>query len=255
MKVLICGKGGSGKSSVTAMTALAMRRRDYRVLVVDADESNLGLHRLLGMPSPETIMDGLGGKQGFLANTAALFPDNGSGADWLPGTPIDAVPGVRSDADDSLFLAAVGKIHHFGEGCACPMGKLFRRCFSSLAIGEKDLVIIDTAAGVEHFGRRLDAQADLILCVVDPSWEAFALAEKIGGLAAEAGVDLGFVLNRMDEAMAVAAEGRIGAEAVVTRIPMLQEVFAAGLAGTPLLVVPAAVEAICDRIQAAAPQR
>ena len=252
MKVLICGKGGSGKSSVTAMTALAMRRRGYRVLVMDADESNLGLHRLLGIPSPETIMDGLGGKQGFRARTAAPFPGSGPAPVFPPGTPMEAVPGVQRGSDPGLFLAAVGKIHHFGEGCACPMGKLFSMCFPSLALDEKELVIIDTAAGVEHFGRRLDAQADLILCVVDPSWEAFALAEKIGGLADEAGVDAGFVFNRMDGPTAAATRGRISPETVVSRIPVLQEVFDAGLDGSPLSVVPDAVAAICDRIQAIA---
>lgn len=40
MKVLVCGKGGSGKSTVAALLAKSMARRGYGVLVVDSDESN-----------------------------------------------------------------------------------------------------------------------------------------------------------------------------------------------------------------------
>jgi CO dehydrogenase maturation factor len=248
MKILICGKGGSGKSTVTAMTARLMRKRGFRVLVVDADESNLGLHRLLGAPSPETIMDGLGGKAGFKNRNADPF---GGGHVLPPGTGIDAVPGVTAAGDDGLRLAAIGKIHHFGEGCACPMGKLFRQCFSSLVLGETDLVLIDAAAGVEHFGRRLDAEADLILCVVDPSWEGMALAGKITALAKEAGAPLGLVLNRMDDAAATLAADRLDPDAVVTTLPLLPGVQAAGLAGQPLTDIPGAMDAVCDRIETA----
>ena len=45
MKVLICGKGGSGKSTIAALLAKCVSRRGYQVLVVDSDESNYGLHR------------------------------------------------------------------------------------------------------------------------------------------------------------------------------------------------------------------
>lgn len=246
MKVLICGKGGSGKSTVTAMTALALRQRGYRVLVVDADESNLGLHRLLGLPAPRTILHGVGGKTGLRKKTADPF--GGPPTVLAPGSGIDAVPGVTADGDDGLRLAAVGKIDHFGEGCACPMGKLFRLCFSSLSVGDREVVLIDAAAGVEHFGRRLDAEAELILGVVDPSLEAMALAEKIFTLAAEADVPLGLVLNRMDEQSAGVVRERLAHAPVTAVLPPLPEVFAAGLEGRPLAQVPEAISAVCDRI-------
>jgi len=42
MKVLVCGKGGSGKSTITALLAKSMAKKSYHVLVVDSDESNSG---------------------------------------------------------------------------------------------------------------------------------------------------------------------------------------------------------------------
>lgn len=38
MKILICGKGGSGKSTVSALLARELSKNADRVLVVDTDE-------------------------------------------------------------------------------------------------------------------------------------------------------------------------------------------------------------------------
>ena len=43
MKVLICGKGGSGKSTIASLLAKDLKTKGYRVLVVNADESNYSL--------------------------------------------------------------------------------------------------------------------------------------------------------------------------------------------------------------------
>ena len=48
-KIAVCGKGGTGKSTLTALLAGALRREGYTVLVIDSDESNPGLPRLLGL--------------------------------------------------------------------------------------------------------------------------------------------------------------------------------------------------------------
>ncbi len=52
MKILICGKGGSGKSTVAALLSNAMHKRGKRIFLVDSDESNIGLYRMLGLDMP-----------------------------------------------------------------------------------------------------------------------------------------------------------------------------------------------------------
>ncbi len=64
MKLMICGKGGCGKSTITILLARALAETGKKVLVVDADESNLCLHRLLGAHQPEIMMDAMGGTTG-----------------------------------------------------------------------------------------------------------------------------------------------------------------------------------------------
>jgi len=62
MKVLVCGKGGSSKSTITAMLVKSMAKRSCNVLAVDSDESNFWLHKQLGLKMPEDFMNHPGGK-------------------------------------------------------------------------------------------------------------------------------------------------------------------------------------------------
>jgi len=52
MKISICGKGGSGKSALTALLANQAVARGLEVVVVDSDESNSGLFKILGFENP-----------------------------------------------------------------------------------------------------------------------------------------------------------------------------------------------------------
>ena len=47
-RILVCGKGGSGKSTVVALIAAVFRERGKFVLAFDSDESNACLHWMLG---------------------------------------------------------------------------------------------------------------------------------------------------------------------------------------------------------------
>ena len=63
-KISVCGKGGSGKSTIVALLADAIRERGYQVLVVDSDESNPGLYRMLGLPGrPKPLLELVGGRK------------------------------------------------------------------------------------------------------------------------------------------------------------------------------------------------
>ena len=47
-RILVCGKGGSGKSTVITLLANALSKKKYEVVVLDGDASNPGgLARLL----------------------------------------------------------------------------------------------------------------------------------------------------------------------------------------------------------------
>jgi hypothetical protein len=50
IRIGLFGKGGSGKSTVTVFLAESLRRLGYSVVILDADSTNVGLAKALGIP-------------------------------------------------------------------------------------------------------------------------------------------------------------------------------------------------------------
>ena len=66
IKISVCGKGGSGKSTLTSLLAMAAQDKGLTTLVIDSDESNSGLYRMLGFDTPPTpLMALVGGREGI----------------------------------------------------------------------------------------------------------------------------------------------------------------------------------------------
>lgn len=251
MKLLVCGKGGSGKSTVSVLMARAYQRMGKRVLLVDADESNLGLHRLAGSPSAETLLEALGGKAGLRSRKQAAFPSDTCPAFYEAAFSWEDIPERCVPDADGIRLLKIGKIKTFGEGCACPMGGILRPFLTHFRAGVDDRMIVDMAAGVEHFGRSVDAQGDHIIGVIDPSFESFKLARIIMALSREAGIPLAFVLNKTDERMREALGRFIDPELIWAEIRDRDTLFMAGMEGRPIDVEDPQIEALCRRLEPA----
>jgi CO dehydrogenase maturation factor len=235
MKLIICGKGGSGKSTLTSMLAYEYARKNHRVLVVDTDESNSGLHRLIGTDVPNDLLQYFGGKKGIKAKISPAKADNAS--DQLIDWPlsIDTIPDGFVSKNGQISLVSIGKINHSGEGCACMMGMLSRQFLKSLTLSSGDVVIIDTEAGIEHFGRGIDEEADYILMVVDPSFESIELAKKITSMTTEMKIPMYYVLNRVNPDISSNIRKNLkNTDNIIAEIPEDSRILLMGLSGTPI---------------------
>jgi len=173
MKISVCGKGGSGKSTVVTLLASKAQDRGYRVLVVDSDESNSGLFRMLGFDQPPVpLMELVGGKKSLKQKMSQpnIFAET--------SILVEHIPSPQLLKRDGLMLVSIGKILQSLEGCACPMGVLSREFLKKLTLKADELVIVDMEAGVEHFGRGVETSIDSVLIVVEPSFESLELAGK-----------------------------------------------------------------------------
>jgi CO dehydrogenase maturation factor len=193
LKISICGKGGSGKSTVVTLLANEFKARGYRVLVVDSDESNSGLYRMLGFDHPPIpLMELVGGKKGLKERMGVKFSSGESETKMevlsLDKILVKDIPTQHIKENDGLKLVNIGKILHSLEGCACPMGVLSREFLAKLHLDEDEVAIVDMEAGVEHFGRGIETSIDKVVVVVEPSFESLELALKVKHLAAGAGV-------------------------------------------------------------------
>lgn len=240
-KIAICGKGGCGKSVVSRLLADGLRSHGYRVLVVDADESNTGLPRMLGFEHPpKPLLDFFGGKEKVeselfdlisagTAEESIQLLRSGISTRNLPPDYIVELNGIR--------LVEVGKILMSLEGCGCPMGIVSRSFLNMLQLEPDEVAVVDLEAGVEHFGRGVETGVDCVIVVVDPSIDSVHLAERISDMSDQMNIaDVWVVLNKIASQniadQLISRLNKIGIKVIGT-IPMDDEIFESCLNGRP----------------------
>ncbi len=243
MKIILCGKGGCGKSTVATLLAREYQKEGKNVLVIDSDESNYGLHRQLGFDLPEDFTHYFGGKKGayrVLDEKGRVFDSRWHFSD---------IPEKFISGEENLHLMAIGKIAEAEEGCACGIGFTGKMFLDNLDAEDGDIVITDTEAGVEHFGRGLDRCADVILMIIDPSYESIHLSEKIYDMGKALEKPVFFVINKADvEQAAMVRETIRDKDAVIAEIPAQTDIMMAGLKGEPLNCDSPGIDEIVDRL-------
>ncbi|WP_028845508.1 AAA family ATPase [Thermodesulfovibrio thiophilus] len=201
-KVAVVGKGGVGKSFVVYGLTKALVKRGNRVLVIDSDESNQTLYKLFGFDSPPSaFMDFLGGKKTVQQSIIKRFQ---SGEKELKMSlierkifSIDDIPDEFIIKDDRMFLVSIGKIKEPMEGCACPMGVVIREFLDKIELKNTEIIIVDTEAGVEHFGRGIEKGIDTVIAVAEPYLDSIEVAEKALLLAQKMDKKVYFLLNKV----------------------------------------------------------
>lgn len=203
MKICICGKGGSGKSTIVKLMADAFNKQGNNVTVLDSDESNTSLFWMLGFEvPPHPLMESLGGKKKVQEEMLVRF----SRGEKEPKMSIwkgerisnDSIPSEYVAQKGNLRLITTGKIHQSLEGCACPMGVVTREFLKKFELGPDEVMLVDMDAGIEHFGRGIETSVDAVVSVVEPSLESVSMAAKIKELTRSAGASFkGAVLNKI----------------------------------------------------------
>ncbi|MGD9159900.1 MAG: P-loop NTPase [Desulfobacteraceae bacterium] len=234
MKFVICGKGGCGKSTVTTLLARQYAATGKRVIVVDTDVSNVGIHRILGAEATPDLSEYFGGRKSMMESVrAANEKDIPPGAPVLGTWTYSTIPKGYSSIKDDVQLITIGKLRDTSEGCTCSISTLARQFILGLALEENDRVIIDTEAGIEHFGRGIDKLCEAVLMVVDPSYESLCLVKKISGMADSIEVPLFFVLNKTDSSTSrVLRETIPDRDRIIGEFELDTDILEAGLEGS-----------------------
>ena len=180
MRIVICGKGGSGKSTVVTLMARVLRKRGYDVHVIDADPSNPGLYRMLGFKeAPEPLMDFFGGK--VFAGGKVTCPVDDPAPLIKGRISLDELPSKYYKVGNGITFFRPGKIEMAYEGCDGPEDKIAR----DFIVSGEQVTLLDIKAGLEHFGRGVEINVDAVIAVVDPNITAFEIAEKVKKMTEE----------------------------------------------------------------------
>jgi len=184
MKIAVSGKGGVGKTTVSSLLARYWARKGYRVLAVDADpDANFG--SALGIDTSgivpvakmeELVAERTGTKPGTVGGFFKMNPK------------VDDLPEALGREKDGVRLLVMGTVKKGGGGCICPESVLLKALVSHLVLYEKDRVIMDMEAGIEHLGRGTAQGVDRLLIVVEPGRRSIETAEKVRQLTKDIGL-------------------------------------------------------------------
>ena len=184
IRVVIAGKGGVGKTTITALLAHLFSRMGLQVLAVDGDpQQNLAM--TLGIPpeKAERIIP-------VSKSAEYLREKTGAGPDISPGGLLTLNPDVSDVIDrfsipvaDNLRLLVMGGVRMAGAGCLCPEYTLLAAILRHMPLLPDQVVLLDTPAGMEHFGRAVADGFDTVLVVSDPSYNALSVARESALLA------------------------------------------------------------------------
>jgi CO dehydrogenase nickel-insertion accessory protein CooC1 len=185
-RIGIFGKGGSGKSTVAVLLAKGLRAQGYAVCLLDADSTNVGMHRALGLAhSPAPLLDHYGGM--IFSGGRVTCPVD----DPLPLANAEvstaSLPAAyRSQTPDDILLLTAGKIGGLGPGAGCdgPIAKIARdvRVHGN---GVEPVTLLDFKAGFEDLARGAVTSLDWAVVVVDPTVAAVEMAAHIQALVRE----------------------------------------------------------------------
>ncbi len=192
LRVVVTGKGGVGKTTVTAALARLLARAGHNVLAVDGD-AQCNLARTLGLPAAEAAaIVPLARNTDYTAERAG-----GGGLVRLNPDVGDVTARFAVAAPDGVRLLVMGGLTQAGGGCLCPENSVLAATVAQVGRAAADVVLLDTQAGVEHFGRALARGFDTALVVADPTANAGQVAMQTARLARDLGIPrVDAVVNR-----------------------------------------------------------
>lgn len=195
MKVAIVGKGGVGKTTVSAALTRALADSGRSLYAIDADPNNC-LAYALGLPAEvaegikplSDMRDLLAERAGSRAGQGGMFVINPEVADIIEDHTV---------THDGIKLLVMGTIETGGAGCACPESNTLRALVREL-VDLPDEIVLDMEAGLEHLGRGTAGAVDGLIGVVTPDGASVRTIKRIKGLAADIGLKrLAVIANRV----------------------------------------------------------
>jgi CO dehydrogenase maturation factor len=192
MKVAVSGKGGVGKTTLSACMARFLAEQGRPVIAIDADPDT-NLATALGVPDPESITP-IAEMRDLIAERTESQGDN-YGKFFKLNPRVSDIPErfVREHAGVKLLV--MGTVRQGGGGCACPENVFLKTLLGHLVLVGKETVILDMVAGIEHLGRGTAEGVDALIVVVEPGLRSIETALRVRQLAADIGVNRVFLVG------------------------------------------------------------
>ena len=236
MKIAITGKGGVGKSTLAGVLAQLANRHGQRVLAVDADpDANLAF--ALGIPAAER------NRIVPIAQRADLIEERTGARIKQFGQIFKLNPDITDVAErcgytsQGIHLVVLGAIEAGGSGCACPEAVFLRQLLSHILLSDREFVVVDMEAGIEHLGRGTAQGVDVMVVVVEPTTQSLTTAHTIRTLSQQIGIkSLAVVGNKLvSESDSSYLQDHLTGFDILGYIPYSESIRRADQLGIPML--------------------
>ena len=222
MKIAFAGKGGSGKTTLSALFTLHLAAQGLPVVAIDAD-INQHLAEALGTAQPPAmgahlaqIKEYLRGSNPRISSAAVMVKTTppGRGSRLLRPGGDDPVHALASAAPCGARLLATGPFEEEDLGVACYHSKTgaVELYLNHLIDGPGEYVVIDCTAGADSFASGLFTRFDLTILVAEPTrrgisvyrqWQDYAagydIALAVAGNKVQAPEDMAFLRNQVGD--------------------------------------------------------
>jgi CO dehydrogenase maturation factor len=171
MKIAISGKGGAGKTTISAILAKILSSEN-KVIVIDCDpDANLGetLGFDTGSLTPLVEMKEL------IKERMELSPFG----TYKLNPKVSDIPDKYFLEKDNIKFMIMGVLKEGGSGCYCPENTFIRALLSYLVLEREEILILDMPAGIEHLTRGTAKGIDNLIIVVEPTSKSIESAKKI----------------------------------------------------------------------------
>ncbi len=201
VKAVVTGKGGVGKSTITSLLSMALANSGYSVLALDADPQ-MNLPYTLGV-SYEKIKEivPLNSADDYIEEKTGARPGKSWGAFFKLNPDVgDVIERFGLKVNSNLGVLVMGTVKKAAAGCLCPENALLDKVVRHISLMKDQYIVMDTQAGVEHFGRAIADGFDKCFIVADPSFNALDVAKHTQKLAKDLGIkEIYLVLNKFKE--------------------------------------------------------
>ncbi|MDY6820143.1 MAG: AAA family ATPase [Deferribacterota bacterium] len=200
-KIVVTGKGGVGKSTITSLLSLVLANSGCSVLALDADPQ-MNLPYTLGLPHDKIKeIIPLNKADDYIEEKTGARPGKSWGAFFKLNPDVgDVVERFGIKVNNNLGILVMGTVKKAAAGCLCPENALLDKVVRHISLMKGQYIVMDTQAGVEHFGRAIAKGFDKCFIVADPSFNALDVAKHIQKLSRELGIkEIYLVLNKFKD--------------------------------------------------------
>lgn len=226
--VAVAGKGGVGKSTLSALLVKVLAERTRTVVMaIDADpNSNLG--DKLGMVVEHTIGEL---REDLLRKAEEMSAGLSKHELVRYQMEMAKVEGRNFD------LITMGRPE--GRGCYCYINNILRT-FIDEAMNSYEYAVIDNEAGMEHLSRRTTKRMDVLLVVSDNTKLGVETAKRILALAKDMEIEVAhsvLVINRVQGTVGTVVQREIDGAGFgsVVYLPFDRQVEELATAGSPVV--------------------